>query len=341
VTGAPTASADVPNAPVTAGIVGLGWWGRTLVAAIDGLPDMDIVAAVVRSPEGVAWADKHGLETHPDFSTLLEDSRIEAVIIATPNTVHHKLSVIAAAAGKHVFCEKPLGLSRAEAVATVDACRSAGVVLAVGHEIRFEPPVRDLLLLARQGRLGQLVQFDAILSHNFFKPLSHDHWRLSPLEAPAGPLTATGVHMVDLSVALLGRPTSATACLQRTGATGTLSVLATYTSGAHALIGASAVTPFHLRVAIFGTDGWAEVTAHPSSMEPGNVWTLTTSIGTDGWASVEYVEEQGIRDNLRAFVAAVRGREAYPMSNTEMVDTIGLMEAIARSAGQGGTTEDV
>jgi predicted dehydrogenase len=330
-----------PSPPVAVGVVGLGWWGRTLVAVIDGCPELEVVGAVVRNPDGVAWAGERELEVHADLPALLADPRAEAVVIATPNSVHRELSVMAAAAGRHVFCEKPLGLTRAEAVATVEACRSAGVVLAVGHEIRFEPPVREILTLARDGRLGQLVQFDAILSHDLFTTLPEDHWRVSLPDAPGGPLTATGIHMVDLSVALLGQAISATAHLHRPGATGTLSVLATYAGGAHALIGASAVTPFHMRLAVYGTSGWAEAAARPNPAGPGNVWTLTTSIGNDGWTTAEYLEERGLRDNLRAFASAVRGRAAYPMSGREMVGTIALMEAIVRSADRGGVTEAV
>jgi predicted dehydrogenase len=329
------------TAPVAVGVVGLGWWGRTLVGVIDGCADLDVVGAVVRSADGVAWAGERDLQVHADLPSLLENPGVEAVLIATPNTVHCELSVLAAAAGRHVFCEKPLGLTRAEAVATVEACRSAGVVLAVGHEIRFEPPVREVLALARDGRLGQVVQFDAILSHDLFTTLPEDHWRLSLPEAPGGPLTATGIHMVDLSVALLGRPVSATAHLHRPGATGTLSVLATYAGGARALIGASAVTPFHMRFAVYGTGGWAEAAASPNPNGPGNVWTLTTSIGNDGWTTAEYLVERGIRDNLEAFAAAVRGRAPYPIPATEMVDTIALMEAIVRSADRDGATEAV
>src|ERR1044072_7692058 len=106
----------VPRSPVAVGVVGFGWWGRRLGAAMDGCPELDPVGAVVRSSEGAAWAGERGLEVYADVSTLLEDTRIEAVVIATPNTLHRELSVMVAEAGRHVFCEKPLGLTRAEAV---------------------------------------------------------------------------------------------------------------------------------------------------------------------------------------------------------------------------------
>ena len=155
-----------PRRPVAVGVVGLGWWGRRLVAAMDGCPELDPLGVVLRSSEGAAWARERGLEVHTELPWLLEDPRIEAVVIATPNTFHREMSVQVAEAGRHVFCEKPLGLTRAEAVRIVDACRAADVVLAVGHEIRFEPPVRQVLTLARAGHLGQLVQLDAILSQH-------------------------------------------------------------------------------------------------------------------------------------------------------------------------------
>ena len=330
-----------PSEPVAVGVVGLGWWGRALVVAIDRCPELEVVGAVVTNRDGLSWAHEREIQVYADLPALLADSRAEAVIIATPNSLHGHLSVMAAASGRHVFCEKPLALTHAEAVATIDACRSAGVVLGVGHEIRFEQPVREILTLAHEGQLGDIVQFDAVLSHDLFTELAEDHWRLSLAEAPAGPLTSTGVHMVDLSVALLGTPQSATAHLHRPGATGTLSVLATFANGACALIGASAVTPFHMRLAVYGTRGWAEAASRPNPAHAGNEWRLTTSIGNTGWTTGEYVEETGVRENLKAFAAAVRGRAVYPMSATEMVDTVALMEAIARSADRGGVVEAV
>jgi predicted dehydrogenase len=96
-----------------------------------------------------------------------------------------------------------------------------------------------------------------------------------------------------------------------------------------------------MRFAVYGTGGWAEAAARPSPHGPGNAWTLTTSIGGDGWTTTDYFDEHGIRDNLVAFAAAVRGQAPYPISGMEMIDTIALMEAIVRSAEKDGATEAV
>ena len=108
--------------------------------------------------------------------------------------------------GKHVFCEKPLSLSRAGRVASRRRpCNDEQASCwRVGHEKRFEPPIQELLRLAESGALGTPLQIEANFSQDKFLSLPADNWRLSAKEAPAGPMTATGIHLLDLSVGLMG-----------------------------------------------------------------------------------------------------------------------------------------
>ena len=103
-----------------------------------------------------------------------------------------------------MFCEKPLSLSRAAVLRAVKECNRNGVKLAVGHEKRFEPPILEVFRMAQAGELGTLLQIEANFSQDKFLSLPADNWRLSGKEAPAGPMTATGIHLLDLSIGLLG-----------------------------------------------------------------------------------------------------------------------------------------
>lgn len=108
------------------------------------------------------------------------------------------------AAGKHVFCEKPLAMTRKDAETSVALCRDAGLVLGMGHERRFEPPIAEILEAANSGKLGRLLQIESNFSHDKFLTLDPSNWRLNAEQAPAGGMTATGIHLTDLSVKLMG-----------------------------------------------------------------------------------------------------------------------------------------
>ena len=145
--------------------------------------------AISASPRPLAWGSK-------------------AVLLATPHSMHTAQIAQAVAAGKHIFCEKPLALTKADAETSVALCRDAGLVLGMGHERRWEPPVAEMLAMADAGTLGRIHQIEANFSHDKFLSLDRNNWRLKADQAPAGGMTATGIHLLDLSVRLLGSATS-------------------------------------------------------------------------------------------------------------------------------------
>src|SRR5262245_54964828 len=108
---------------IRAAIVGLGWSGKHIVRPIAGPEAVPIATATDVDDSRAAFARDHGLSFAPSFDAALADPTIDAVILCTPHS-HHAGQVLAAArAGKHVFCEKPLALARADAERSVSACR--------------------------------------------------------------------------------------------------------------------------------------------------------------------------------------------------------------------------
>ena len=117
-------------------IAGLGRWGRALVEAARISPHLQITRAVETDLERArSFCEEHGIALTGSFDDILADP-------ATPHSLHRAQVIAAATARKHMFCEKPLALARADARAMFDACRTADVVLAVGHNRRFWPSSR-------------------------------------------------------------------------------------------------------------------------------------------------------------------------------------------------------
>lgn len=326
-----------------AAILGLGWWGRTIVETLRGSPALRIVAAFDPDPAAASVAVQAGIALTASFEEILRDPVIEAVILCTPHTLHAEQIVRAAQAGKHVFCEKPLCLTRAEAIAVIAACQRARVQLGVGHERRFEPPILELRRMVEAGALGIPLQIEANFSQDKFLALPADNWRLSGTEAPAGPMTATGIHLLDLAVSFLGPAESVLTRVRQLGSSlvngDTLGALVSFRGGANALLTAILATPFDGRFAIYGSQGWAEVRdkAHPERSEGR---TLTTSIRGQARTTTEFPPAPAVRTNLEAFAVAASGGADYPVPPDQMVATIAAFEAVVRSS-RSGTTETV
>ena len=323
---------------VRVAVVGLGWWGRIIVQLLKGSAKLKAVKVVDPSPLAVEFAREQGVPLVADLGGALADREVDAVVLCTPHSLHTDQIVAAAKARKHVFCEKPLSLSRAEVMRAIDAVKANGVQLAVGHEKRFEPPLVELARLAQSGALGTLLQIEANFSQDKFLSMPADNWRLSAKEAPAGPLTATGIHLVDLSVRFMGPAESVYASVKQLGsqlANGdTLAILANFKSGGHALISAVLATPYDGRFAVYGSKGWAEVRdkSHPESPQG---WTLTTALRGEQKRSLDYPPAPAVLANLEAFADAIEGRAPYPVPHEQMIGTVSALEAVVKSTRSG------
>lgn len=274
----------------------------------------------------------------PDLEAALADPAVQGVVLCTPHTTHTEQIIRCARAGRHVFCEKPLSLTRKDVLAAVAACNENRVILAVGHEKRFEPPIQEAFRILASGELGVPLQVEANFSQDKFLSLPADNWRLSPKEAPAGPMTATGIHLLDLSVGVFGAAERVFASVKTLGshlANGdTLAILASFREGGHALISAILATPFEGRFAIYGSKGWVEVRdkAHPESPQG---WVFTKSIRGKTKEEQHFPAAPAVLANLEAFADAAAGRAPYPVPQAQMIANVSALEAVLKSAASG------
>ena len=321
-------------------VIGLGWWGRIIVDLVRGSDKLRIVRVVDVNPGTAGFARERDLPFSGTLEDALADDKVQAVVLCTPHSRHTDQIVAAAQADKLLFCEQPLSMTRADVLRAVAAVERAGVTLAVGHEKRFEPPVVEVMRLVKSGALGTPLQVEANFSQDKFLSLPPDNWRLSDREAPAGPMTATGIHLLDLAVGVFGEAETAHVSVKRlaSGLTNgdTLAALVTFKRGGHALLSAILATPFDGRFAVYGSKGWAEVRdkTHPEAPEG---WTLTTCLSGQRAVSIDMPPAPAVLHNLEAFADAVAGRAPYPVPRSEMIANVSALEAIFRSAASGAT----
>lgn len=319
-------------------VIGLGWWGRIIVGLLAQSQKLKVVHAVDVSEGGRAFAQERGIRFSSALDEALHDPSVQGVVLCTPHTQHTDQILAVARAGKHVFCEKPLSMTRTDVLKAVAAVEAVGVALAVGHEKRFEPPILEIMRLVKEGALGTPLQVEANFSQDKFLALSKDNWRLSGKESPAGPMTATGIHLLDLAVGVFGEADTVHASVKQLGSPltngDTLAALVTFKRGGHALISAILATPFAGRFAVYGSQGWAEVRdkTHPEAPEG---WTLTTCLRGKRMESIDIPPAPAVLHNLEAFADAALGLAPYPVPREEMIANVSALEAIFRSAKTG------
>ena len=315
---------------IDAAIVGLGRWGRTLVEAVQGKSDkLRFTYVVSRSPDRLRdFAARHRLDLVGDLSPVLADRAIDAVVVATPHSLHCDQTIAVASAGKAVFCEKPLTLTKAEAERAIDACRKAGVVLGVGTDKRFFPALQELLRLVKGGELGRILHLEAHFSNEVAGTFSE--WRYSPDESPAGGMTGTGIHMLDALVALAGPVRRVQALLLShkppPDPHDSLSALLEFTSGVSATLAIVRSTPAYLRLHAFGREASAEALGRTD---------LVLRRSGEEPQHLSFPPVDSVQANLEAFADAVAGVAPYPIRTEEILDTVAAFEAIAKAAKSG------
>jgi predicted dehydrogenase len=181
-----------------AALIGVGAWGRVLGKAASPSAKIEFVCCVGRNAERLAvFARDTGIPARPDIDAVLADKDIDAVALALPNELHFEFARRAARAGKHVYIEKPIANSMADALAIAALERAHGVRIVVGHCARLLTGVRAIRQAIDAGKLGKLSQIEANFSNDRGLRLTREDWRWYSQRAPGGSLSQIGVHQFD------------------------------------------------------------------------------------------------------------------------------------------------
>jgi predicted dehydrogenase len=324
---------------IRAAIVGLGWWGQNLVNSVSTSTLIRFTTAHTRSQANAAgFCAQAGLRWVGSLDDILTDDAIDAVVFATPHTQHPEQVIRAATAGKHVFVEKPFSLSIADGLGARAAAENAGIVLAVGFNRRFHPSMGLLRDAVRSGRLGTLVTISAEQTALHGISMAADAWRARPEEAPVGAMTAIGVHLVDGMIDLFGPIQSVYAQVARRAAPladDTTDVLLRFANGASGHIFCSTAATPHYRMAVYGTQGFAEVLGHPMATFR---FVPAGSGAVHGGSTPEVTETPGfnmLMAELEAFARCIAAGRPFPTPLDQIMHGVAVFEGVADSAALG------
>lgn len=322
-------------------VVGTGWWGMELGKAARALPArIDVLGCTSLSAEECArFCAAFGGRAFAGYDAVLADSAVDAVLLATPHSLHAPQIIAAAQARKHVFCEKPFTLSVASGAAAIAACEQHKVVLGVGHNRRYMPGARLIRQWVDAGELGTILHVEANYSSNLEGRYPAGHWRRDPDEIPCAGLTPMGLHMVDTLTWVLGPirrlaavakhralsipldDTCATLFELHSGATGTLAT--------HLACGLTAnLRIYGSKANIEARDNFAEIRIEPT--DPAQPRTLH-----------RFTVDDSLVREIEAFADACAGVAPFPIRPAEALRNIAVLEAMRSSVADGNKWVEV
>ena len=325
---------------IRAAILGLGRWGRSLVNSVQGKSrDIQFVAAHTRTRQTAeAFCRDKDMTFVDTYAQILADPTIDAVVLATPHSRHAEQIAQAAAAGKHVFVEKPMTLDLASAHAAAAAAAKAGVMLAVGFNRRFHPSIVEIRNRKQDGRLGKVVAMVGQHTTSTQSFLAPDNWRSDPEEAPGGAMTAVGVHLMDHMIEL-GGPVREVHCVTGVQGAGpaedTTTILFAHAGGATATIFCSVATATNFSFAVYGSKGLAEITG--AALQNFR-FVPTSDRAPDGPVTAppgEHLDFTGfdmLNAELTAFARAIVDRTPYPVPLADVLHGMAVFDAVVASA---------
>jgi len=316
---------------INAAIIGLGRWGQSIVTAVQGKSKrVRFIRGISKEPELVRdFARTHDFALSTEFEEAVADPRVQAVALATPHSLHVEQIIAVAKAGKPVWCEKPLALTRTEAERAMAACNKNGVAFGLGNNKRCYASMRELKRVVAAGTIGDVLHIEGHFCNEHSTRVKGG-WRDDPRESPGGGMTGAGLHVLDAFVNLAGPIARVDARLfsrkpppdPRDVAT----AMVEFESGATGMLATVRAAPMYWRVQAFGSNGWAEArdetvltVARNGEQPETNVFPQVDSLGV----------------LFEAFAESIETGTPFPVSRTDMLDVVGAFEAIIRSMADG------
>jgi predicted dehydrogenase len=318
---------------IRAAIHGLGRWGRRLLESVRGSDAISITTGISRDPARHAeLAQSGGIRVVSSYGRVLRDPAVDAVILATPHSQQAAQIVQAAKAGKHVFVEKPFTLTRASAEKAIDACRAAGVTLALGFNRRYAPSFVEMMRRIEAGEIGRVLHVEGQNSGATGHGLEPGYWRSTRKEAPGGGMTARGVHALDCMIRIAGHVATVYASSQKLclpddiDIDDTTAMLLRFAGGASGCLTSVFVTGDYWRVMALGTQGWLELRSD----------TELVARGLSGPPQrMTFAPVDRERTELEAFAKAVQAGERFLVAPADIVNGVAVLEAIEKSSARG------
>ena len=317
---------------IKAGVVGLGWWGQLLARSVNDSKKINITSGFTRTPSNASdFITETGIKLYKEYEQLLNDKSIDAIILATPHSMHVEQIKLAAEHKKHIYVEKPIALTLKETRTALGAARTAGVEIAVGFQRRCHPSMIAALDAVRNGKIGRVLHVEGHQSAPGLRIYKEGSWRQAREEQPAGGMTGMGIHLLDGMVSVLGAVEDVTVkskkILQNNDSIldDMTSVLLMFETGTTGYIGTSIATSGYFSLRFFGENGVVEV-RNPD---------LGEFVYTDQTAQIEVTENKGFNmegASLELFADQITGSGSFPVSDKDVMYSSGALEKIIAAA---------
>jgi predicted dehydrogenase len=315
----------------------MGWWSDVLADAVTRSGKLQIVSCYTRSEQKrQAFAAKYGCRAAPSYDAILEDRAIEAIINTTPNNVHAETTRAAAAARKHVFLDKPIANTVADARALTRACREAGVVLALGYQRRKESHFRWVRRQIDEGAFGRIVNAEANISRDRLGQFDLNSWRYTAAGMPGGVMLQIGIHYTDVLEYLVGPVKAVRGALAQLVLPGdnpdVASLVLEHENGALSTLNASyASAGEYYLMNVYGKEATAYYDLHNG--------LRCLKRGTNRAETVPCGKNDTIVEELEEFARAVRGEGKPEMDGEKGTASLAVLLAGIKSAREGRRVE--
>jgi 1,5-anhydro-D-fructose reductase (1,5-anhydro-D-mannitol-forming) len=316
--------------PVRWGIVGLGWAATDFVApAMVKSAGSQIVACLGSTPEKTqAFAERfNAAKAHADLNALMNDPNVDAVYIALPNVMHHEAVLAGARAKKHMLCEKPFAMRAEHAREMAQACKKAGVVVRIAHQIRMDAAVTRAREIVQSGRLGRIVSMS--LERTSAMP-PRKTWRLD--NSQSGVMYDVGVHLLDLTQWVSGQKFVEVSAFthpdRREGhADDTFTVQGRLQGGAHAQVRATREVPQgENNLLIEGSE--ATLATSPLRWATEHAVTVRDKNGS---STERFVASPAYELQVQAFEGELHGRRSNLPDADDSAYTVAVTNAVLKS----------
>ena len=313
---------------INAAMIGLGWWGKHSIDSIKMSEKIKITGACSRHTENHNdFLSENGLHLYKTYQEVLNDKSIDAVILTTPHSMHAEQIIAAAEHDKHVFAEKPLTLTKADAVRCLDALKKKNLKLGIGFSRRFQPAYLDLMNMVKDGEIGQVLHIEGEQSGPSAYKLKDGMWRAKKEESPGGAMAARGTHVMDAMISIAGEVDRISCISERRvldfDLDDTTSMMMKFKSGISGYLGTIYVTADIWRLHVYGSKGYLLMDAETRLIKK----TLDNKESVKDYPPTNIV---GLA--LEAFADDVEGKKAFPVTSEEAIYGVAAFEAMVKSA---------
>jgi len=323
--------------PLRVACLGMGWWSDVLADAIKRTDKIEIVSCYTRSQDKrEAFAKKYGCKAAVSYEDVLNDKSIEAIVNTTPNNAHLETTRAAAQARKHTFLDKPIANTVSEGRAITEACRKAGVVLALGYQRRRESHFRHVKQQIEAGAFGKLVNAEANISRDRLGKIDLNSWRYQAQGMPGGVMLQIGIHYSDVLEYLMGPIVAVSGRLAQLVLPGdnpdVASLLLEHENGAISTLNASyaSASEYYL-LNVYGKEASAYYDMHNG--------LRMLKRGSDKSTPVPCAKNDVFVEELEEFAAAVRGEAKPEMDGERSTRSLAVLRAGILSAKEGRRVE--